>query len=325
MSNRSKLAISGAIALLCFTFASQAHAGSDDTFDLLAKPSNGQAWHSTAKQSDSDEVWAGNEGDRSNWLLRSSYESQSEMAFGIASIDPSGNYVRTSKVLHFKMSKRRSDPNRGEQIVSLDTATAPDPRLPDETRRMLEALPKTTISETYDPQGRLIASETTSDGAAIDSLIGTITSSVVSSDRALFPAGPVHLGESWPVGRENEPAPYWPGGGSTVGFDLTGTLLAVESRDGVRHVLVRVSSSNWKQERSTQEAGPGIDAVNAEMYIEFDLERHRVVDLRMSETCRGFWLDLDTNRMIFFDRKRSSRMTEQGVQVWMIANLPASN
>lgn len=318
MISRARLTFAGAFALLGATLSAPVGADQAETYDLQERPVAGAAWQSVVQQSNSTQVWAGSETNRDDLRLSTNTDSYGTLAYAITAADPSGGYSRTTRYLKLRFDKYRYDPKNGEQHVSIDSEEPVNPAQPAEFRHLWSGMMRNVLTENFDAQGRLISATNSLVDTATDNLLGSIAAEEISDDLSFVPTHAMRVGEMWQVGHQAVPAPFWSGGGSTVSYDLTGTLIAVESREGVRHALYGVVSSNWKQERTTNVAGPGISHYEFAALFEFDFASHRTVGWRQSETVRGFWFDLESNQLIYFERKNLARMTENGAPAWMI-------
>ena len=295
---------------------SPARAQSDESFEIKYQPLPGDSWTLESDTISQVVAWHGRSEDCSNPLAKIETQSAVRVTITFGAIDSDGNQVKSLTISRLRSKESTTEPSSGETVKLIDSDHPEDSSLTEEGRQELSKMRGYRLEATVDSQGRITAYQTDPEGGLLADIFTSRAKKFVEQDYADFTRDRLRVGESWSLGRRTTAAT-----GTRLGstsFDLTGTLVRVESRQGVRHALLHIVGSNVRQMRDQNASGPNLEKFVFEELAEFDFARHRFVNVSFRQQLRYAEFDSKTNDTLHIESTGGGEERDPNAAAWMV-------
>lgn len=289
-----------------------------DPVELAFRPHPGAEWQTESRFVISIEAWMGPREDRSKTLQRTRMANMIMFANKVGERDLDGNSVMTTSPMRMSRDMSSYALEAGETSNKFDTEAADPSTLDPETRDFVTQFKAVRFYRTLDPQGRMVDYRAEPEGNPLTATLAAGSASELGNDTEKFPDHPVRVGDKWQIGPLKGEATISGEGTGALEYMLDAELVAIETRNGARHALVRMVANTAKHLRDETVPGYGLEGFKVSSYYEFDLDQGRRVDAKL-EMVFGLWaFEIDRNDLIHAEQRLETREHDVNGSGWMI-------
>jgi hypothetical protein len=250
-------------------------------------PEPGSTYRSEQRIEARNQAWVGAHDDRTNTLRRDHTSKTVVASTRVLRREPDGSTTIEQRMLSLVQDVTQFNARDGERRSRFDSEH-PDPNQPPEFAQFLADFRRIVATTTLDPTNEQLAYRVEPEGNQLSQTLALAQSQRSNGTVLIFPSHPVSPGDSWPLARGTIPAQIMGLGNGRIEYPVEATLVAIQSRGGRSHALVRLRNGQPVHVKDNENAGPGLSSLRFEVLYEYDMQLRRYVDFRVDVALQLF-------------------------------------